>query len=58
MAVEYKGEKLGVLEMRKHISWYLKGMRNANIIKNTINKMDNKEEIKITLLDYLEKEYN
>ena len=58
MAVEYKGEKLGVLEMRKHIGWYLKGMRNANIIKNTINKMDNKEEIKITLLDYLEKEYN
>lgn len=58
LAVKYKGENLGVIEMRKHISWYLKGMRNANSVKNTINGLDSKEEIKKTLLEYAEKEYN
>ena len=58
LAVEFKGEKLGVIEMRKHISWYLKGMKNANSIKNTINRMNCKEQIKKALLEYVEKEYN
>lgn len=58
LAVEFKGENLGVIEMRKHISWYLKGMRNANSVKNTINRMNCKEQIKKALLEYVEKEYN
>ncbi len=28
-----KGESIGVKEMRKHISWYLKGMKNSNTVK-------------------------
>lgn len=58
LAVKYKGEKLGVIEMRKHISWYLKGMKNANSVKNAINRLECKEQIKKTLLEYVEKEYN
>ena len=27
LAVKLKGEKLGVIEMRKHLAWYLKGMK-------------------------------
>ncbi len=30
MLTEYSGEKKGILEMRKHISWYIKGMPNAS----------------------------
>lgn len=58
LAVQYKGEKLGVVEMRKHLTWYLKGMRNANKIKDAINKTNDKDHVKKILLEYLEKEYN
>ncbi|NLI61397.1 MAG: tRNA dihydrouridine synthase DusB [Clostridiales bacterium] len=58
LAVHYKGETLGVVGMRKHLSWYLKGMKNASIVKDQINKMDNKDDIKKILLEYIKKEYN
>lgn len=58
LAVQYKGEKLGVVEMRKHLTWHLKGMRNANKIKDAINKTNDKDHVKKILLEYLEKEYN
>ncbi|CCQ94801.1 putative tRNA-dihydrouridine synthase 1 [[Clostridium] ultunense Esp] len=48
-----KGEKVGVKEMRKHISWYLKGIKNSNRVKNQINTVDNKEKMKEILFDYL-----
>lgn len=54
MVCETKGEKVGVREMRKHIAWYLKGMKNSNRIKNKINTIDTKEEIEEILLDYLQ----
>lgn len=50
--VELKGDKTGVMEMRKHISWYLKGLDNANIIKDKINRLLNVEDIEETLLNY------
>lgn len=58
MACEYKGEIVGVKEMRKHITWYLKGMRDSNPVKNAINRMIDKEEIKETLLRYREQNRN
>jgi len=33
---ELKNEKLAVLEIRNHIAWYLKGLKNSNEIKNKI----------------------
>ncbi len=58
LAIAVKGEKLGVIEMRKHLAWYLKGLRNANLIKDTINKLKKGEEIKNVLLGYMKREYN
>ena len=49
-----KGESMGVREMRKHIAWYLKGMKGSNEVKNKINTMVTEEEMRITLLNYLE----
>lgn len=49
---EIKGERVGVREIRKHIAWYLKGLRNSNEIKNQINTMDRKEEMIETLVNY------
>lgn len=36
LLVEYKGEIRGVLEARKHLAWYIKGMPNAACVKNAI----------------------
>ncbi|MDD3241250.1 MAG: tRNA dihydrouridine synthase DusB [Bacilli bacterium] len=33
---ELKDEKVAVLEIRSHISWYLKGIKNSNEIKNKV----------------------
>ncbi|MBE7041408.1 MAG: tRNA dihydrouridine synthase DusB [Ruminococcaceae bacterium] len=34
LLVKYKGEHLGILESRKHIAWYLKGMPHSSALKN------------------------
>lgn len=52
MMVEYKGENIGVKEMRKHIAWYIKGLRNASSVKNMINTINSKEELIEALLSY------
>jgi len=39
LAVDYYGEQHGVPIMRKHISWYLKGLPNASDIKNKVNQL-------------------
>lgn len=49
-----KGEKVGVREMRKHIAWYLKGLRNSNELKNTVNTITRRKAMEETLLEYLE----
>lgn len=32
-------------ELRKHLCWYLKGMRNATNLKNAVNRIDNYDEL-------------
>ncbi len=51
-AVDYYGEKVAVPKMRKHISWYLKGMKNSSYVKDKVNKLTNKKEIIDTLNEY------
>jgi tRNA-dihydrouridine synthase len=45
MLIDLKGEKIGILEMRKHISWYIKGFKNAAVIRQEIFKMMSKYDI-------------
>lgn len=49
MLIEHKGERTAILEMRSHIAWYIKGMRDAAYTKQKIFKLTDKDEI-ITLL--------
>ncbi len=60
MLCEEKGEYIAVKQMRKHIAWYIKGMRNSNRVKNEINRLNSRKEVEITLKAYLEqlKSYN
>lgn len=50
MLVELKGEHTGINEMRKHIAWYVKGMRNSAQLRDKIFKMSTREEVTGTLL--------
>jgi tRNA-U20-dihydrouridine synthase len=50
MVIDYKGEHVGILEMRKHIAWYLKGIRGASKIKQMVFTMSNYKEVKDLLL--------
>lgn len=54
LLTKIKGEKVGVREMRKHAAWYLKGLKNSNEVKNNLNTINNKEEMKVLLENFLE----
>lgn len=42
---EFKGENIGIKEGRKHISWYLKGIRDAAKLRNKINNILSLKEL-------------
>ncbi|TCW33328.1 tRNA-U20-dihydrouridine synthase [Thermohydrogenium kirishiense] len=50
MVIDYKGEHVGILEMRKHIAWYLKGIRGASKIKQMVFTMSYYKEVKELLI--------
>lgn len=54
MLIEYKGEYIGIREMRKHVSWYTKGLLNAGILRDKINKSKDYKELENLLLEYLQ----
>ncbi len=47
--VDYKGEKIGINEMRKHAAWYIKGLRNAAEYRNEIMKLQDKNSMQALL---------
>lgn len=47
-----KGERVAVREMRKHIAWYVKGIRNSAELRNNINTITLKEELISELLRF------
>ena len=51
MMHDFKGQK-GVKEMRKHLGWYLKGIKGAAIKRDKINKLEDIEDIKELLIAY------
>jgi nifR3 family TIM-barrel protein len=51
MAFDFKEQK-GVIEMRKHLAWYLKGVKSASLLRDKINRMEDIDEIKGLLSNY------
>ena len=49
---EIKIEKLVCLEIRNHIAWYLKGLKNSNEIKNKVYLTTNINDIILILEEY------
>lgn len=54
LLVEFKGEKTAVLEMRKHASWYIKGVRGAAAAREKIVRIKSISELKDILLKMVE----
>lgn len=53
LAVEEKGE-IAIKELRKHIAWYTKNLKNSSEFRNSINMIETKEQLIKTLNEYFE----
>ena len=51
LVVADRGTKRGVLEMRKHIAWYLRGMPMARAMRAKVNRAKTAEELKSLLAE-------
>ena len=45
MLIECKGELMAMREMRKHVAWYVKGMKGAAKFRAQINQVESYEEL-------------
>lgn len=45
LQIEFKGECLGIREMRKHVAWYTKGMPGSAKLRDAINKVETYKEL-------------
>lgn len=48
----FKGDRLAINEMRKHIAWYVKGHRGSNQLKDQINSTKDMDQIFKLLEDF------
>lgn len=54
LAVKEKGD-IAIKELRKHIAWYTKNLKNSSEFRNSINVVETKEELLMKLDEYFEK---
>ena len=54
LMIETKGERAGIAESRKHLGWYMKGIRGAAELRNRINCAESLPEIEEILLSLKE----
>lgn len=52
LEVEEKGENVGIKELRKHMSAYIKNMPDATTIRQKINTINTKKELEECLKEY------
>ena len=52
LAVKEKGEDIAIKELRKHIAWYTKNLKNSSDFRNCINKIEVKDELIKKLEEY------
>ena len=51
LAVQEKGE-IAVKELRKHIAWYTKNLKNSSDFRNEINQIETKEDLLTKIEEY------
>ena len=56
MQIEFKGDYLGIREMRKHAAWYTAGYKGASKLRGQINDVESYEDLE-ALFDSFMKQY-
>ena len=54
MEIEERGEEVAIKEMRKQLSWYIKNLKDASIMRDKINKILSKEKLLKEIKEYFE----
>ena len=49
LQIQYKGDYIGIREMRKHVSWYTKGLHGSAHLREEINKVESYQELETLL---------
>ncbi len=53
LQMQYKGDYLGIREMRKHVAWYTTGLKNSARLRGEINAVESYEELEKLLEERL-----
>ena len=56
MQLSWKPRHVAVAEMRKHIGWYIQGVRGAAQLRAAVNRMEQPEQVREALTDLLARE--
>mgnify|MGYP000827369317 CR=1 FL=1 len=51
LQIEFKGDYIGIREMRKHVAWYTKGMQGSAKLRDEINQVESYEELENLLME-------
>ena len=54
LQVEFKGEYLGIREMRKHAAWYTAGYKNSSKLRGRINAVETYEQLEALFQEVLD----
>jgi nifR3 family TIM-barrel protein len=52
LSVEYKGEFIGIREMRKHVAWYTTGFPGSARLRNRVNEIETLQDLYKLLEEY------
>lgn len=58
LETQLHGERGGMLEMRKHIAWYVAGMHGAAKFREKINTMEDADQVREALIDFAQNAEN
>ena len=53
LQLKYKGEFIGIREMRKHVAWYTKGLKGSAKLREEINRVESYQELEELLFQKL-----
>ncbi|MGN0483724.1 MAG: tRNA dihydrouridine synthase DusB [Lachnospiraceae bacterium] len=53
MQIEYKGDYIGVREMRKHAAWYTSGYPHSSKLRGRINEVESFEQLEVLFQEVL-----
>jgi len=54
LLIKEKGEYIAIREMRKHICWYVKNLKDASKLKQEVTRLESREDVEKCLAEYFD----